>query len=57
MLGNGVNKYANMTPKWSKLSSQNDKKMLQNRFKNASKNEVEKLMVSGRPADSKARTR
>ena len=56
MLGNGVNKYANMTLKWSKMRSQNDKNMLQHLFKNASKNETEKCRVQGSPRDSKSRT-
>ena len=42
MLGNGVNKYANMTPKWTKMRFQNEKNMFPNQLKNASKNKVEK---------------
>ena len=56
MLGNGVNKYANMIPKWCKMRSQNDKKMFQSRFKNESKNETEKCRVQGSPGGSKSRT-
>ena len=56
MLGNGVNKYANMTPKWTKMRFQNDKKMFPNQLKNASKNEAEKCRVQGSPRDFKSCT-
>ena len=57
MLGNGANKYANMTPKWCKMSFQNDKKTFHSRFKNEPKNETEKCMVPGSPRDPVPRTR
>ena len=45
-----------MNPKWSQNESQNGEKWSKNRFKNQSKNKVEKWRVPGGPRDSSGRT-